>query len=32
VIEDKYTPAIKKLYACRCGTRRCNGTFLAARR
>ena len=32
VIEDRYTPAIKKLYACRCGTRQCHGTFLAARR
>ncbi|HEV7822423.1 MAG TPA: SET domain-containing protein-lysine N-methyltransferase [Burkholderiales bacterium] len=32
VIEDRYTPAIKKLYACRCGTRKCHGTFLAARR
>jgi SET domain-containing protein len=32
VIEDRYTPAIKQLYACRCGTARCQGTFLAARR
>jgi len=32
VIEDRYTPAIKRLYACRCGTRKCHGTFLAARR
>ena len=32
VIEDRYTPAIKRLYACRCGTRQCQGTFLAARR
>jgi SET domain-containing protein len=32
VIEDRYTPAIKRLYACRCGTRQCHGTFLAARR
>ena len=32
VIEDRYTPAIKKLYACRCGTRKCQGTFLAKRR
>ena len=31
VIEDRYTPAIKKLYACRCGTDKCQGTFLAAR-
>ena len=31
VIEDRYTPAIKKLYACRCGTRKCQGTFLAKR-
>jgi SET domain-containing protein len=32
VIEDRYTPAIKKLYACRCGTHQCHGTFLATRR
>ena len=32
VIEDRYTPAIKRLYACRCGTSKCHGTFLAARR
>jgi len=31
VIEGRYTPAIKRLYACRCGTRKCQGTFLAAR-
>ena len=31
VIEDRYTPAIKRLYACRCGTRKCHGTFLARR-
>ena len=31
VIEDRYTPAIKRLYACRCGTSKCQGTFLAAR-
>lgn len=31
VIEDRYTPAIKKLYACRCGARQCHGTFLAKR-
>ena len=31
VIEDRYTPAIKKLYACLCGTRKCQGTFLAKR-
>ena len=31
VIEDRYTPAIKRLYACRCGARKCQGTFLAAR-
>jgi len=32
VIEERYTPAIKRLYACRCGTKKCRGTFLAARR
>lgn len=32
VIEERYTPTIKRLYACRCGTSKCHGTFLAARR
>lgn len=31
VIEDRYTPAVKRLYACRCGSRKCRGTFLAER-
>ena len=31
VIEDRYTPAVKRLYACRCGSRKCHGTFLVRR-
>lgn len=29
VIEEKYTPAIKKLYQCFCGSKKCRGNFLA---
>lgn len=31
VIEERYTPAVKKLYECRCGARKCRGNFLAER-
>jgi SET domain-containing protein len=31
-IDERYTPALKKLYACRCGTRGCRGTLLAPKR
>ena len=28
VVEERYTPALKKLYACGCGAKRCRGTIL----
>jgi SET domain-containing protein len=27
-LEEKHTPAMKRLYQCRCGARRCKGTIL----
>ena len=27
-LEERHTPAMKRLYACRCGARRCKGTIL----
>ncbi len=32
VLEDRYTPALKRLYACGCGAKRCRGTILASKR
>jgi hypothetical protein len=32
VIDERYTPALKKKYECRCGSRRCRGTMLAPKR
>jgi hypothetical protein len=32
VIDERYTPALKKQYECRCGSRRCRGTMLAPKR
>ncbi len=32
IIDERYTPALKKQYACRCGSRRCRGTMLAPKR
>ena len=32
VIEERYTPALKRLYACGCGARKCRGTILASKR
>ena len=32
VIEERYTPALKKRFECRCGARRCRGTMLAPKR
>ena len=32
VVEERYTPALKKLYACGCGARRCRGTILGRKR
>ena len=31
-IDERYTPALKREYACRCGTRGCRGTLLAPKR
>ena len=30
-LEERHTAAVKKRYACRCGTRKCRGTILAAK-
>jgi uncharacterized protein len=32
VIDERYTPKLKKEYACRCGSRKCRGTMLAPKR
>jgi hypothetical protein len=32
VIEERYTPALKRQYACRCGAKECRGTMLAPKR
>ena len=32
VIDERYTPALKKQYACRCGSPACRGTMLAPKR
>jgi SET domain-containing protein len=32
VIEERYTPALKKRFECRCGAKRCRGTMLAPKR
>lgn len=32
VIDERYTPKLKKEYACRCGSARCRGTLLAPKR
>jgi SET domain-containing protein len=32
VIDDRYTPKLKKQFACRCGTPDCRGTMLAPKR
>jgi len=32
VIEDRYTPALKKQFACWCGAKTCRGTMLAPKR
>ena len=29
IIDERYTPKLKKEYACRCGAKRCRGTMLA---
>lgn len=32
IIDERYTPKLKKQYECRCGARRCRGTMLAPKR
>jgi len=32
VIEERYTPALKKRFECRCGSNNCRGTMLAPKR
>lgn len=32
VLEERHTPAVKKLYPCRCGSRKCRGTILIPKR
>src|SRR3954466_9089018 len=32
VIDERYTPALKRQYACRCGSAACRGTMLAPKR
>ncbi len=32
VIDERYTPALKKRFECRCGAKRCRGTMLAPKR
>lgn len=32
VYDERHTPALKRLFACRCGTPACNGTMLAPKR
>ncbi len=31
-LEEAHTPAMKRLYACRCGARRCTGTILTQKK
>jgi SET domain-containing protein len=32
IVEERYTPALKRLYACGCGARKCRGTILGSKR
>jgi hypothetical protein len=32
IYEERHTPAVKRLFACRCGTAGCTGTMLAPKR
>jgi uncharacterized protein len=32
IIDDRYTPALKRQFACRCGSAKCRGTMLAPKR
>jgi SET domain-containing protein len=31
-LEERHTPALKRLYQCRCGARRCKGTLLQSKK
>ncbi len=31
-VEERYTPKLKKMYACGCGAKRCRGTILGSKR
>ena len=32
IVEERYTPALKRLYACYCGSEKCRGTILGRKR
>jgi SET domain-containing protein len=32
IVEERHTPALKRLYACACGARKCRDTMLGAKR
>ena len=32
IVEERYTPALKRLYVCRCGSKKCRGTILGRKR
>ena len=32
IIDERYTPSLKRQYACRCGSARCRGTMLGSKR
>ncbi len=32
IVDERYTPALKRLYACGCGARKCRGTILGRKR
>jgi len=32
IVEERYTPALKRMYACGCGSKACRGTILGSKR
>ena len=32
IVDERYTPALKRMYACGCGTKACRGTILGSKR
>ena len=32
IVEERYTPALKRMYACACGSRKCRGHILGSKR